>query len=141
MGIAAWRSFLSYIAVVIKVSTNGNQVKIEDVHMAVDAGKLLNPDRVKSQMEGSLIFGASLAFYGEITAKDGIVEQGNFDDYQMSRMHQIPDVHVHLVKSDAIPTGVGEPGLPPVAPALCNAIFAANGQRHRRLPMKDLRLV
>jgi len=141
MGIAAWRSFLSYIAVVIKVSTNGNQVKIEDVHMAVDAGQLLNPDRVKSQMEGSLIFGASLAFYGEITAKDGIIEQGNYDDYQMSRMHQIPDVHVHLVKSDAIPTGVGEPGLPPVAPALCNAIFAANGQRHRRLPLKDLRLV
>jgi isoquinoline 1-oxidoreductase beta subunit len=141
MGIAAWRSFLSYIAVVIKVSTNGNQVKIEDVHMAVDAGQLLNPDRVKSQMEGSLIFGASLAFYGEITAKDGIIEQGNYDDYQMSRMQQIPDVHVHLVKSDAIPTGVGEPGLPPVAPALCNAIFAANGQRHRRLPLKNLRLV
>ncbi|MFC3194823.1 molybdopterin cofactor-binding domain-containing protein [Marinicella sediminis] len=141
MGIAAWRSFLSYIAVVIKVSTNGNQVKIEDVHMAVDAGQLLNPDRVKSQMEGSLIFGASLAFYGEITAKDGIIEQGNFDDYQMTRINQIPDVHVHLVNSTAIPTGVGEPGLPPVAPALCNAIFAANGQRHRRLPLKDLRLV
>ncbi len=141
MGVAAWRSFLSYIAVVVKVSTDGNKVKLEDIHMAVDAGKLLNPDRVISQMEGSAIFGASLAFYGEITAKDGIIEQGNFDDYQMSRIHQIPDIHVHLVKSEAIPTGVGEPGLPPVAPAICNAIFAANGKRHRRLPMKDLQLV
>ncbi|MCX7552580.1 molybdopterin-dependent oxidoreductase [Marinicella sp. S1101] len=141
MGIAAWRSFLTYIAVVVKVTTDGNQVKIEDVHMAVDAGKILNPDRVKSQMEGSAIFGASLAFYGEITAKEGIIEQGNFDDYQMSRINQIPDIHTHIVTSDALPTGVGEPGLPPFAPALCNAIFAANGKRHRRLPMKDLRLV
>ncbi len=141
MGVAAWRSFLSYIAVVVKVSTDGNKVKLEDIHMAVDAGKILNPDRVISQMEGSAIFGASLAFYGEITAKDGIIEQGNFDDYQMSRIHQIPDIHVHLVKSDALPTGVGEPGLPPVAPAICNAIYAANGKRHRRLPMKDLNLV
>lgn len=141
MGIAAWRSFLSYIAVVVKVSTDGNKVKIEDVHMAVDAGKILNPDRVKSQMEGSAIFGASLAFYGEITAKDGIVEQGNFDTYQMSRINQIPDIHTHIVKSDAVPTGVGEPGLPPFAPALCNAIFSANGKRHRRLPLKDLRLI
>lgn len=141
MGIAAWRSFLSYIAVVVKVTTDGNNVKIEDVHMAVDAGKILNPDRVISQMEGSAIFGASLAFYGEITAKEGIIEQGNFDTYQMSRIHQIPDIHTHIVKSDALPTGVGEPGLPPFAPALCNAIFAANGNRHRRLPLKELRLV
>ncbi len=141
MGIAAWRSFLSYIAVVVKVSTSGNSVKIEDIHMAVDAGKILNPDRVKSQMEGSAIFGASLAFYGEITAKDGIIEQGNFHDYQMSRINQIPDIHTHIIASDAIPTGVGEPGLPPVAPALCNAIFAANGKRHRRLPLKELTLV
>jgi isoquinoline 1-oxidoreductase beta subunit len=141
MGIAAWRSFLSYIAVVVKVSTDGDKVKIEDVHMAVDAGKILNPDRVKSQMEGSAIFGASLAFYGEITAKDGIIEQGNFDTYQMSRINQIPDIHTHIIPSDAIPTGVGEPGLPPFAPALCNAIFAANGQRHRRLPLKKLTLI
>ena len=141
MGIAAWRSFLSYIAVVVKVSVDGKKVKLEDIHMAVDAGQLLNPDRVRSQMEGSAIFGASLAFYGEITAKDGIIEQGNFDDYQMTRINQIPDIHVHMVESDAIPTGVGEPGLPPVAPAICNAIFDATGQRHRRLPMKDLTLV
>jgi len=141
LGIAAWRSFLTYIAVVVKVSTDGDKVKIEDVHMAIDAGKILNPDRVKSQMEGSAIFGTSLAFYGEITAKDGAIEQGNFDSYQMSRIHQIPDIHTHIIKSDAIPTGVGEPGLPPFAPALCNAIFAANGKRHRRLPLKGLTLV
>ncbi|TDR23267.1 xanthine dehydrogenase family protein molybdopterin-binding subunit [Marinicella litoralis] len=141
MGIAAWRSFLSYIAVVVKVSTDGNKVKIEDIHMAVDAGKILNPDRVKSQMEGSAIFGTSLAFYGEITAKDGAIEQGNFDSYQMSRINQIPEIHTHIIKSDAVPTGVGEPGLPPFAPAFCNAIFAANGVRHRRLPLKNLTLV
>ncbi len=141
MGIAAWRSFLSYIAVVVKVSTDGDKVKIEDIHMAVDAGKILNPDRVKSQMEGSAIFGASLAFYGEITAKDGIIEQGNFDTYQMTRINQIPDIHTHIVSSGAVPTGVGEPGLPPVAPAICNAIYAANGKRHRRLPLKNLTLV
>ncbi|VAW45788.1 Isoquinoline 1-oxidoreductase beta subunit, partial [hydrothermal vent metagenome] len=141
LGIAAWRSFLSYIAVVVKVSTDGNKVKIEDIHMAVDAGKILNPDRVKSQMEGSAIFGASLAFYGEITAKDGAIEQGNFDTYQMTRINQFPEIHTHIIKSDTIPTGVGEPGLPPVAPAICNAIFAANGQRHRRLPLKNLQLV
>ena len=141
MGIAAWRSFLSYIAVVVKVSTDGKKVKIDDVHMAVDAGKILNPDRVKSQMEGSAIFGTSLAFYGEITAKYGIIEQGNFDTYQMSRINQRPEIHTHIIKSEAIPTGVGEPGLPPFAPALCNAIFAANGVRHRRLPLKDLQLI
>lgn len=141
MGVAAWRSFLSYIAVVVKVSTDGSKVKIDDIHVAIDAGKILNPDRVRSQMEGSAIFGASLAFYGEITAKDGIIEQGNFHDYQMSRINQIPDIHTHIIKSDALPTGVGEPGLPPFAPALCNAIFAASGKRHRRLPLKELQLV
>jgi len=104
-------------------------------------GKILNPDRVRSQMEGSAIFGASLAFYGEITAKEGIIEQGNFHDYQMTRINQIPDIHTHIIKSDAVPTGVGEPGLPPFAPALCNAIFAASGKRHRRLPLKELQLI
>lgn len=140
IGIAAHRSFLSYVAIVVEVSTDGNKVKIEDIHMAADIGKVLNPDRVRSQLEGAAMFGASIAFYGEITAKDGIIEQNNFNDYQLVRMNQIPKIHTYLVKSDAKPTGIGEPGVPPFAPALCNAIFNATGKRHRRLPLKELSL-
>lgn len=140
-GIAAQRSFLSYISVVVKVSSKGNNIKIEEIHIAADVGKVLNPDRVKSQLEGAAIFASTLAFYGEITAKDGAIEQSNFDDYKMTRINQFPKIHTYLVKSDATPTGIGEPGVPPFAPALCNAIFAATGKRHRRLPLKDLNLV
>ncbi|WP_154222589.1 xanthine dehydrogenase family protein molybdopterin-binding subunit [Marinicella rhabdoformis] len=141
IGIAAHRSFLSYVAIVVHVSTDGNKVKIEDIHMAADIGKVVNPDRVRSQLEGAAMFGASIAFYGEITAKDGIVEQNNFNDYQLVRMNQIPTIHTHLVASEEKPTGVGEPGVPPFAPALCNAIYNATGNRNRRLPMKHLSLV
>jgi isoquinoline 1-oxidoreductase beta subunit len=141
MGLAAQRSFLSYVAIVVKVSGKGNNIKLEEIHIAADVGKVLNPDRVRSQLEGAAIFATSLAFYGEITAKDGVIEQSNFHNYQMTRINQFPKIHTYLVKSDAIPTGIGEPGVPPFAPALCNAIFAATGKRHRRLPLKELNLV
>ncbi len=141
IGIAAHRSFLSYVAIVVVVSTEGNKVKIEDIHMAADIGKVVNPDRVRSQLEGAAMFGASIAFYGEVTAKDGVVEQNNFNDYQLVRMHQIPKIHTYLVDSDEKPTGIGEPGVPPFAPALCNALFNATGERYRRLPLKSLTLV
>ena len=141
MGIAAHRSFCSYVATVVEVSMNKGKVKIEAIHSAVDIGKVLNPDRVRSQMEGAAIFSATLAFYGDITAKNGIVEQSNFHDYQMARINQIPDIHTHLVKSDALPTGIGEPGVPPFAPALCNAIFAATGKRYRRLPLNQFGII
>ena len=141
MGIAVHRSFCSYVATVVQVSVIDGKVKIEAIDSAVDVGKVLNPDRVRSQIEGAAIFSASLAFYGEITAKDGIIEQSNFDDYPMARMNEIPDINVHIVKSDALPTGIGEPGVPPFAPALTNAIFAATGNRYRRLPLSQFGIV
>ncbi len=141
IGIAAHRSFCSYVATVVEVSMQNAKVKIEAIHMAADVGKVLNPDRVKSQLEGAAVFSISLAFYGNITAKDGIVEQSNFHDYPMARMDQVPDINVHIVKSDAQPTGIGEAGVPPFAPALCNAIFNATGQRYRRLPLRQFGII
>lgn len=141
MGIAAHRSFCGYIATVVEVSEQNGKITLENITYAVDSGKVINPDRVRSQMEGAAIFSASLAFYGEITANNGIVEQGNFHDYEMARMSQIPEIGVHIVNSEEPPAGVGEPGVPPFAPALCNAIFAATGNRYRRLPLKQFGIV
>lgn len=141
IGIAAHRSFCSYVATVVEVSVNEGKVKLESIHSAVDVGKVLNPDRVRSQMEGAAIFATSLAYYGDITSKKGVVQQSNFHDYPMARIDQFPDIHTHIVKSDALPTGVGEPGVPPFAPALCNAIFDATGKRYRRLPLSQFNLV
>jgi isoquinoline 1-oxidoreductase beta subunit len=139
MGITAHRSFLTYVATVVEaaVSKDG-KLSIPRVVMAVDAGRVVNPDRVTAQMEGATIYGMSAACYGEITAKEGRIEQGNFDTYNVVRMSDAPRVvEVHLVTSDAPPGGVGEPGVPPFAPALCNAIFAATGKRIRSLPIQS----
>jgi isoquinoline 1-oxidoreductase beta subunit len=137
MGLAAHRSFLSYVATIVEaeVSPEG-VVSIPRVVMAVDVGTVVNPDRVTAQMEGACIYATSAAFFGEITAKEGAIQQTNFDNYPVARMASAPKViEVHLVDSDAAPGGVGEPGVPPFAPALCNAIFAATGQRVRSLPI------
>jgi isoquinoline 1-oxidoreductase beta subunit len=141
LGIAAHRSFCSYVATVVEVSIDKGKVRIESIHSAVDVGKVLNPDRVRSQMEGAAIFSISLAYYGDITAKNGIIEQSNFHDYPVARMDVVPAIHTHLVSSSAPPTGIGEPGVPPFAPALCNAIFAATGKRYRRLPLTQFGIV
>ena len=102
----------------------------------VDAGTVVNPDRVKAQMEGACIYAMSAAFFGELTAKGGAVQQHNFDDYPVVRMADaLRLIEVHLVESEAPPGGVGEPGVPPFAPALCNAICAATGKRVRSLPI------
>ena len=137
MGLAAHRSFLSYVATIVEVEVAADgTVAIPRVVMAVDAGTMVNPDRVKAQMEGACIYAMSAAFFGEITAKEGAIQQSNFDDYPVARMANSPKViEVHLVDSEAPPGGVGEPGVPPFAPALCNAIFAATGQRVRSLPI------
>jgi isoquinoline 1-oxidoreductase subunit beta len=137
LGIAVHRSFLSYIASVVhvKVGKDGS-IEIPRIDMAYDCGLVVNPERARAQMEGSAVFGVSLAMLGEITAKDGVIEQSNFHDYLISRMPEAPrKVVCHHVKSDALPAGVGEPGVPPIAPALCNAIFAATGKRIRTLPI------
>ena len=110
------------------------------VDVAVDCGPCVNPDRVSSQMEGACVMAMSFALRSEITFKEGRVEQGNFDDYQIARIDEAPrEIRVHIVPStfDVPPGGVGEPGVPPFAPALTNAIFAATGKRIRRLPIAD----
>lgn len=121
----------------VSVDKNGKLV-VHDIWTAVDAGTVINPDRVTSQMEGAAIFGMSIALHGEITAKDGAVVQGNYDTYPVVRMSEAPDaIHVHIMESTAPPGGVGEPGVPPVAPAIVNAYFAATGKRVRELPLRN----
>jgi isoquinoline 1-oxidoreductase beta subunit len=135
-GIATHFSFDSYVAQVVEASVEKGAVKVHRVFCAVDCGLVINPDTVRAQMEGGIVFGLTAALKTEITLKDGRVEQSNFHDYQMLRMFESPEIEVHIVPSGENPTGVGEPGVPPVAPALANAIFAATGKRVRRLPIR-----
>ena len=136
-GIATHFSFDSYVAQVVEASVekNGN-VRVHRVVCAVDCGRAINPDIVRAQMEGGIIFGLTAALKTEITLENGRVQQKNFHDYQMLRIFETPEIEVHIVPSEESPTGVGEPGVPPVAPALTNAIFAATGKRIRRLPIR-----
>ena len=137
-GVAVIAAFGSYIAQVaqVHVSTEG-EVEVQRVACAVDCGRIINPDTVRAQMEGGIIFGISAALYGEITLKDGQVEQSNFHDYRVLRMNETPKIEVRLVSSGEEPGGIGEPGTSALAPAVVNAIFAATGKRLRKLPVKD----
>ena len=139
LGIAAHRSFVSYIATIVEVSVGDKgKLTVHQVDTAIDCGTYVNPERIQSQIEGAAIMGLSLARYGEITFKDGKVQQGNFDDFPVVRIDEAPLItNVHIVPADVDtpPSGVGEPGLPPFAPALINAIFAATGKRIRTLPI------
>jgi isoquinoline 1-oxidoreductase subunit beta len=140
-GVAVHRSFLSYAAAVVHVAVgNDGQVAIPRVDIALDCGLVVNPDRVRAQLEGAVIMGISNALYSNITMKNGRVEQTNFGDYLVARTDIAPETHVHLVESSAPPGGVGEPGVPPMAPAICNAIFAATGKRIRALPVDSAQL-
>ena len=143
LGIAAHRSFLTYVASVVEVEVdNKGQVHIPNVWTAVDAGTVVSPDNVRYQFVGAAVFGASLALFGEITATNGAIDQSNFHNYRIARMNRAPrNVDVHIVESEAPPAGVGEPGVPPFAPALCNAVFAATGKRVRELPLSKAKLV
>lgn len=142
LGIAAHRSFLSYVACVVEVEVDdAGKVRIPRVDFAVDAGTIIHPDRVKSQFEGAAVFGTSIAMMGEITAANGQIQQSNFHNYKVARMNEAPvETHVHIVPSKELPAGVGEPGVPPVAPAITNAIFAATGKRVRELPISRTKL-
>jgi isoquinoline 1-oxidoreductase subunit beta len=141
-GIATHFSFDSYVAQVIEASVEKDgAVRVHRVVCAVDCGRTVNPDIVKAQMEGGIIFGLTAALKTEITLENGRVQQKNFHDYQMLRMFESPEIEVHIVPSEQNPTGVGEPSVPPVAPALANAIFAATGKRVRRLPIRAADLV
>jgi len=135
-GVAAHNSFMSSVAQVAQVSVENNQIKIHKITCVVDCGFVVNPDIVKAQMKSGIIFALTAALYGEITLKDGAVQQSNFHDYAIMRMNETPEIDVHIVQSDAAPTGVGEPGVPPVAAAVANAVFAATGKRLRSLPLK-----
>lgn len=141
-GIAAHRSFLTYVATVVEVELDSRgQVHIPNVWTAVDAGTVVSPDNVRYQFVGAAVFATSLALFGEITATNGAVEQSNFNNYQLARMNRAPrNTEVYIVESEAPPAGVGEPGVPPFAPALYNAVFAATGKRVRELPLVKTKL-
>jgi isoquinoline 1-oxidoreductase beta subunit len=134
-GIAVHESFGSICAQVAEVSLNGNDIRVHKVTAAFDCGLVVNPLTVEAQLQGAIAFGLSAALFGEITFKDGRVEQSNFHDYRVLRMNEMPVVEVVLVPGGEKPTGVGEPGTPPVAPAVANALFALTGKRARSLPL------
>jgi CO/xanthine dehydrogenase Mo-binding subunit len=135
-GVAAHSSFNSHVTQIAEVSVTNNQLKIHKIVCVVDCGLAINPGIVQAQMESGIIYGLSAALSGEITFKDGVVQQSNFHDYPALRMNETPEIEVIIVDSDDAPTGVGEPGLPPVAAAVANAIYAATGKRLRSLPLK-----
>jgi isoquinoline 1-oxidoreductase beta subunit len=140
-GIAAAESFSTLVAQVAEVTVKPDGTfKVDRVVVAVDCGVAVNPDVIKAQMEGGVGFGLGALLHGEITLKDGEVEQSNFHDYVPLRMDEMPNVEVHIVPSTVAPTGVGEPGVPPVGPAVANAIFAATGKRVRELPLTPEKL-
>jgi isoquinoline 1-oxidoreductase beta subunit len=139
LGIAAHRSFVSYIATVVEVAVDDKgALTIPRVDTPIDCGTFVNPERIQSQIEGAAIMGLSLAKYGALTFKDGRAVQSNFDDFPVVRIDESPlvtNVHIMPAGPDVPPSGIGEPGVPPFAPALCNAIFAATGKRIRSLPI------
>jgi isoquinoline 1-oxidoreductase subunit beta len=135
-GIAVAEAFKTFVAQVAEVSVDKDgQVKVDRVVCAVDCGTPINPDIIAAQMEGGIGFGLGAILYGAITLKDGRVEQDNFNAYRVLRMSEMPKVEVHIVPSAEPPTGVGEPGVAPVGPAVANAIFAATGKRSYVLPL------
>ena len=137
MGIAVVASFGSIVAQAVQVAVADGRLRVEKVVAAVDPGEVINPAIARDQVESGIIYGLTAALYGNITIDGGRVTQSNFHDYRMVRMGDAPSVEVHFIESGAALGGMGEVGTPPIAPALCNAIFAATGQRIRRLPLQD----
>lgn len=134
-GIAVHESFNTFVAQVAEVTVKPDgSFMVDKVVCAIDCGVAINPSIIRAQMEGGIGFGLTAALYGAITLKDGQVEQSNYHDYPLLRMHEMPRVDVHIIPSEAAPSGVGEPGVPPIAPAVANALFAATGKRLRKLP-------
>jgi isoquinoline 1-oxidoreductase beta subunit len=137
-GIALAESFGSIVAEVAEVSVTSGRPRVHRVWCAVDCGPIVNPDTIQAQMQSGIVYGLTAALYGAVTWKAGRVEQGNFTDYRMLRMAEMPEVQVHIQPSVDSQGGIGEPGTPPIAPALCNAIFALTGKRIRKLPVGTL---
>jgi CO/xanthine dehydrogenase Mo-binding subunit len=135
-GIAVHQSFGSVCAQVVELSIeNGKTIKLHRIVAAIDCGRAVNPDHVAAQVTSGIVYGLSGALLGDVSIKDGKVEQSNFHDYPVLRMIDTPPIEVHIVPSEAAPSGVGEPGLPPVAAAIGNAVFAATGKRLRKIPL------
>jgi isoquinoline 1-oxidoreductase beta subunit len=134
-GIAFMESYGSYIAQVAEVAVEGGRLKVHKVTCVVDCGQTVNPGIVTAQIESGIVFGLSAALWGEVTLRQGRAEQRNFNDYRVLRLNELPEIDVHIVPSGAAPGGIGETGVPPVAPAVCNAVFAATGKRVRALPV------
>src|SRR4029453_9162699 len=134
-GIAVHASFGSWCAQVAEVSVQDQRIRVHRVVCSIDCGRAINPETIRAQMEGGIVFGLSAALYGQITLKDGRVQQTNFHDYPVLRMDAMPKVEVHIVPSTEKPSGIGEPGTPLMAAVLCNALFALTARRDRRLPL------
>ena len=140
-GFAYHHSFGTHVAQIAEISIDdSNQIKVHKVFSAVDCGQTINPMTIRAQIQGSIIFGLGATIKSEMTVKNGKVNEGNFDDYQVIRMDETPEINVYIIKNQEDPGGIGEPGLPPIAPAIANAVFAASGKRIRKLPIlsKDL---
>lgn len=135
-GVALHQSFGSIVAQVAEVSLDGSEIRVHKVTCAIDCGIAVNPNIIAQQMESGIVFGLSAALFGEITIKDGKVQQANFHDYPVLRMNQVPVVDTVIIRSAEPPEGVGEPGTPPIAPAVANAVFALSGKRLRSLPLR-----
>ncbi|MCJ8276818.1 MAG: xanthine dehydrogenase family protein molybdopterin-binding subunit, partial [Bdellovibrionales bacterium] len=135
-GVAYHFSFASHVAEVAEVELVDNQIKVHKVYCAVDCGIAVNPDIVKDQIKSGVIYGMSAALNSEITIDKGAIQQSNFHDYAVVRMNEAPDIEVSIINSTESPTGVGEPGLPPIAPAIGNAVYALTGKRLRSLPLR-----
>jgi isoquinoline 1-oxidoreductase beta subunit len=131
-------SYDGYVAQVIEISVDRKErtLKVHRVVCALDCGRIVNPSSIEAQARSCIVYGLTAALYSAITIDRGRVQQNNFNDYKMLRFDEMPDVQVHMIPSELPPTGAGEFVLPPVAPALCNAIFAATGKRVRRLPIR-----
>ena len=135
-GIAIHESFGSMVAQVAEVSVSDTgRIRVHKVACVIDCGRTVNPDTIEAQMESAIVFGLSAALYDAITLQNGRVQQSNFDDYEVLPMDEMPEIIVHIMDSQEPPGGVGEPGVPPIAPAVANAVFAATGARMRSLPM------
>ena len=140
-GVAVNMAFGSYVATIAEVSISNGLVQVHKIDCAIDCGLAVNPDGVKAQMESGIIFGLTMALYGELTLADGKVQQNNFYDYRIARMNESPKINVYIVDSNEKMGGAGECSVPPTAPAIANAIFAATGQRIYQLPIAKTKLI
>jgi isoquinoline 1-oxidoreductase/isoquinoline 1-oxidoreductase beta subunit len=136
IGIAAHGSFQSYVAQAAEVSVEQGKIRVHRMLCAIDCGQVVNPDIVRAQVEGAIMYGLTAVLYGDVQIDKGAVKESNFHDYKMLRMNEAPAVDVIIVDTDKPPTGVGEPGLPPVGPAVANAVYRATGKRLSALPLK-----